>query len=90
MYGKFVGRTSELENLDKLLKGSSRNITIHGFGGTGKTALALEAAQNFDSGRVLALSLAGTPTLNQVIRKITRFLNIDIETLPDPENQQYK
>jgi NB-ARC domain len=88
MYGKFIGRTRELETLDKLLKESSCNITIHGFGGIGKTALAFKAVQNFNSGKVLTLPLAGNPTLSQVIQKILRFLDIDIETFSDPENPQ--
>ena len=88
MYGKFIGRTRELETLDKLLKGPSRNITIHGFGGIGKTTLALEAVQNYDSGRVLAIPLVGTPTLSQVIRKIARFLCIDVENFSDLESQE--
>lgn len=84
---KFIGRKKELEDLDKLLKGSIRYITIHGFGGIGKTALAVQAVRNFESERVLALSLFGVPTLSQVILKIARFLNISIAEL-EPGNLQ--
>src|SRR3954470_13899929 len=70
MVGDFVGRKNDLERLDMLLKGPNRFITIHGFGGLGKTALALQVAKNFDAGKVLALPLVGTPKLHDVIRKI--------------------
>lgn len=81
------GAKKELEKLNNLLQGDNRYITIHGFGGIGKTALALQAVQNFDSSKVLALSLVGTPRLNQVILKIARFLNVDIKDL-EPQDQQ--
>src|SRR4051794_20729340 len=77
MVGDFVGRESDLERVNKLLKGPSRFITIHGFGGLGKTALALQVAQRFNSGKVLALPLVGTPKLSDVIRKIARFLHVE-------------
>src|SRR4051812_20487255 len=68
MVGEFVGRESGLEKLDKLLEGPNHFITIHGFGGLGKTALALQVAQRFDGGKVLGISLIGTPKLSDVIR----------------------
>src|SRR4051812_34460557 len=64
MVGEFVGRKSDLERIDMLLKGPNHFITIHGFGGIGKTALALQVALRFDAGKVLALPLFGTPKLN--------------------------
>src|SRR4051812_32310159 len=70
MVGEFVGRKNDLKRLKELLEGPHHHITIHGFGGIGKTALALQAAKEFDSGKVLALSLAGTPKLSDVIRKL--------------------
>src|SRR5436309_601105 len=57
MMGEFVGRKGDLERLDHLLKGPNRYITIHGFGGIGKTSLALQVALRFDAGKVLALPL---------------------------------
>src|SRR4051812_44090334 len=88
MVGKFVGRKSDLAKLDKLLKGPYQHITIHGFGGLGKTALALQAAKDFDSGKVLALSLVGTPKLAQVIRRMARFLGVNTDTVSEFEDQK--
>src|SRR3954447_14253431 len=79
MSGDFVGRKAELEKLDELLNGPCRYITIHGFGGIGKTALALQAVNNFHSGRVLGISLAGIPKPTQVFAKIARFFHINIK-----------
>src|SRR4051812_3836094 len=61
MVGNFVGRENDLEKVNELLKGPSQYVTIHGFGGLGKTALALQVAKGFDAGKVLALPLIGTP-----------------------------
>src|SRR4051812_25892780 len=85
MVGDFVGRENDLERVNELLKGPSRYITIHGFGGLGKTALALQVAKHFDAGKVLAISLVGTPRLGDVIRKVARFLHVDPETLLNQE-----
>src|SRR4051812_21642576 len=83
MAGEFVGRESDLERIDMLLKGPNQFITIHGFGGIGKTALALQVAQRFDIGKVLALPLVGSPELSSVVRKIARFLRIDAGVFPN-------
>ena len=87
MAGEFVGHKDDLDKLKKLLKGPSRYITIHGFGGIGKTALALQAARNYDSNRVLALSLVKTPEIDKIFKKIARYLKVDILDL---DNQQDK
>src|SRR3954468_18731974 len=77
-YGKFVGRRLELIKLRDLLGNEEvQYITIRGFGGVGKTALAMQAVKHFSSGRVLVLSLVGTPSLDSVILRIATFLNID-------------
>src|SRR4051812_24680799 len=83
MVGDFVGRENDLKRVNELLKGPSRYITIHGFGGLGKTALALQVAKGFDAGRVLAISLVGKPKLNDVIRKIARFIHVNVESFSD-------
>lgn len=84
----FVGRQKELENLGKLLNNDNyRYINIKGFGGIGKTSLALQAAENFSSGSALALSLVGTPTLSSVITKMARFLELNIKELELQEQQ---
>src|SRR3954469_22811404 len=88
MVGEFVGRESDLERLDRLLKGPNHFITIHGFGGIGKTALALQVAQKFDAGKVLALSLVGTPKIGDVVRKIARFLYVDMDAASDLEEKK--
>jgi len=41
----FVGRAEELEQIEELLTGGSRLLTLTGPGGIGKTRLAIEAAQ---------------------------------------------
>src|SRR4051794_13082710 len=71
---KFVGRQDKLQELDALLRGQDRIVTIHGFGGIGKTSLALQVAKGIDFDQVYALSLAGTPGSSQVIKKLARFL----------------
>src|SRR3954454_1360691 len=88
MAGEFVGRKSDLERLDNLLKGPNHHITIHGFGGIGKTALALEVVQRFDAGKVLAIPLFGIPKLTDVVRKIARFLHTDVDILPNCEDKK--
>src|SRR3954452_13237004 len=85
MVGQFVGRDSDLEKVYELLKGPNQYVTIHGFGGLGKTALALQVAKGFNDGKVLAIPLVGTPKLSDVIRKFARFLHIDVESLRDLE-----
>src|SRR3954470_20226177 len=81
MFGEFVGRKNDLERLDVLLNGPNHFITIHGFGGIGKTALALQVARRFDAGKVLALPLVGSPELSSVVQKIARFLQVDLGNL---------
>src|SRR3954470_1058889 len=90
MVGNFVGRESDLKKVYELLKGPNQYITIHGFGGLGKTALALQVAKSFDAGKVLALPLVGTPKLSDVIRKIARFLYVDVESLSNLEEQKWE
>ncbi len=50
-FTRFFGRTEEIERISGLLhSGDSRLITLTGSGGTGKTRLAIEAADRFASG----------------------------------------
>lgn len=77
-YGKFIGRKDKLEQLEKLLHDEkSRYITLRGYGGIGKTTLAMEAVKSYKSGRVLVISLVGSPSSESVISKIAEFFNID-------------
>jgi predicted ATPase len=47
-YSTLIGRETELEQIERLLKDPAvRLITLYGTGGVGKTRLALEAAQRF-------------------------------------------
>src|SRR4051794_38404636 len=87
MAGDFVGRVDELKKLDDFLNGPCRYITIHGFGGIGKTALAIQAANNFTSGSVLGLSLAGIPKLSQVVTKLASSFHTDVKDFPDLNDQ---
>ena len=78
-YGDFIGRRYELEKLNKLFNDkSTRYITINGFGGIGKTTLAIEAIKSFKLGRVLVLSLMDCPNSFSIISKIAGLLNIDV------------
>src|SRR4051794_36706626 len=89
MVGQFVGRENDLKKVNELLKGPNQYVTIHGFGGLGKTALALQVAKGFDAGKVLAIPLVGNPKkLSDVIRKIARFLHVDVESFSDLEEQK--
>src|SRR3954470_12688477 len=88
MSGDFIGRRAELMQLDRLLNDHEHQyITIHGFGGIGKTSLALQAVRNFNSGKVLALSLIGASKPSQIFLKIAKFLRIEINDL-DAQSQQ--
>src|SRR4051794_39324418 len=53
-----------------------------------KATLAFQAAKSFDSRKALAISLIGTPSLSDVIRKMTRFLNVDTEAFSKLEDQK--
>src|SRR4051812_40947091 len=88
MVEDFVGREDELKKLEEWLNGPYRYITIQGLGGIGKTALALQAANNFIDGNVLGLSLAGIPNPSQLVAKIAWFFHIDIKDFVDPDDQQ--
>ena len=48
-YERFVGRKAELRQIRNLLLPTTRHfvITIDGYGGIGKSALALEVAENY-------------------------------------------
>ena len=77
-YGEFVGRQQELQKLETLLNDKKiRYITIRGFGGMGKTALAIQAVKNFKSGRVFVISLVGSPSTDSTVSAIAGSLNID-------------
>ena len=59
---RLVGREAELESLWDMLSGEERLVTILGLGGTGKTRLAVAAAEGLLSvfeGGVWLVSLAG-------------------------------
>ena len=44
---KFVGREAELEQLNSMYKNGTKVVFIHGFGGVGKTALALKYCEKY-------------------------------------------
>jgi predicted ATPase/class 3 adenylate cyclase len=74
----FVGRTEELEEGMKLMKGS-RLLTVTGVGGSGKTRLALQVATSvFDDFRdgVWLVELAPVAEADGVIRAIAATLGI--------------
>ncbi len=85
----FVGRTNQLKEIRKCLE-ETRLLTLTGPGGTGKTRLALKAAEavrdNFRDGCFL-VSLARIRTVSDIIQTIAEVLKFPIATLADPQDQ---
>src|SRR5215469_3146138 len=78
----FIGRENELQRLQELLGDKKvHHITIRGFGGLGKTQLALQAVKNFNSGRALVLSLRRRPDFESVIKTIAEFLELPSDSI---------
>lgn len=80
----FVGRESELDELDKLLADSSqRLITVIAPGGMGKTRLALESAErhldNFEDG-VYFVDLAPLTQADQIVNAIVEATGFSLTT----------
>jgi predicted ATPase/class 3 adenylate cyclase len=76
----FVGREAELEEIDRLLDGGVRLLTLTGPGGTGKTRLAVQAAaeqvERFDDG-VFLVDLADARDADTVLAAVIRVLDLD-------------
>lgn len=76
----FVGRQRELMNIGTSLLGKKKpnTVTLHGAGGIGKTALMRQAllrfAPSFDA--ALAIGLDPLPSLESVLGRLERFLNL--------------
>jgi len=86
--GTFQGRIDELKRLGTLLTGDDRKriVTIHGFGGQGKTALAREAVERFAfawSGGVYATTLETLPDREMFVTDLARFLEIPTQETGD-------
>ncbi|MFL5658565.1 MAG: tetratricopeptide repeat protein [Ktedonobacteraceae bacterium] len=87
--GTFQGRINELKALGTALTGDSRPriITIHGGGGQGKTALALEAidryAHAWPSG-VRVTTLENLPPRAIFVADLARFLGINPQEVTEP------
>ena len=87
----FFGRQEELVEIGEYFKTgkSPLTVTLHGIGGTGKTALLWQAvrrfAWQFPLG-ALALSLEPLPTLPQILGKLESFLGIP-ETTTETEER---
>lgn len=86
--GAFYGRIGELVALEWYLTGDQRQplVTLHGFGGQGKTALAREIAERVRhawAGGVVAISLENLPSRDQVVRDTASVLGINPATVPN-------
>jgi tetratricopeptide (TPR) repeat protein len=92
--GAFQGRQGELQAIGAQLTGDNRPavLTVHGFGGQGKTALAREATERFAwafPGGVWAISLENLPTRAQMVANLAGFFGISIDTgRPEQIEQQ--
>ncbi len=75
-----VGRAREVVELDRLLRGRDRLVTLTGPGGVGKTRLAIEAARraedHFDGG-IWFVDLASVTASDAVVAAILREIGID-------------
>jgi predicted ATPase/DNA-binding SARP family transcriptional activator len=83
----FVGRERELTELERLLTGRARLITLTGPGGCGKTRLALELAErseeDFELGaRLVELAPIRDPAL--VVGETARALGVPLRSGEDP------
>ena len=79
---RLVGREGELEALWDMLTGRERLVTILGFGGTGKTRLALAAAEGLLSafeGGVWLVALAGVREPDALLPAIAEALGVDAD-----------
>ena len=86
----FLGRQRELAQIgDRIIhkrRGQPLTLTLHGIGGSGKTALLRAAAGRFAwrfPDGVLALSLEPLPPLTEVLGRLERFLGLP--ELPDAD-----
>src|SRR2546421_1324441 len=87
--GTFQGRIGELKALGTALTGDSRPriITIHGGGGQGKTALALEAIDRFAHAwpaGVWITTLENLPPRAIFVADLARFFGINLQEVTDP------
>jgi len=76
----FIGRQSELMNIGTqlLAKKKPNTVTLHGAGGIGKTALMRQALLHFAPSfeAALAIALDPLPSLESVLGRLERFLNL--------------
>jgi predicted ATPase/DNA-binding SARP family transcriptional activator len=84
----FVGRESELSDLESTLTGQNcRLVTLIGLGGTGKTRLALESARRLKKsfgGNVAHVGAVGSATAAQLHSQILAAVAIQPMTTRDP------
>jgi len=88
----FIGRQRELMNIGTSLLGKKKpnTVTLHGAGGIGKTALMRQAllrfAPSFDA--ALAITLDPQPSLESVLGRLERFLNLASPCSNDTKERQ--
>ena len=88
----FIGRQRELMNIGTKLLGKNKpnTVTLHGAGGIGKTALMRQAllrfAPSFES--ALAIALDPLPSLESVLGRLERFLNLPSPCANDTKERE--
>src|SRR5439155_25713897 len=76
---RFVGRQQQVKKAIQLIDTGCRLLTIHGFGGTGKTRLAIELSAQMKSrfaGRVAFVDLVNATTADEIYERTGEALNL--------------
>ena len=81
---RFFGREAEQARLLELLSEPGALVTLVGFGGIGKTRLALEVARKIEFATVFWVPLADTPAEDTLWNTVVGYLNRQTQLPPLP------